>query len=230
MDQYPEQQVVVATGLSKQFTLGDTVVHALRGVDINVANGEFVAILGASGSGKSTLLGLLGGLDTPTAGRVQISGIDITNMNENRLAQIRNRRIGFVFQFFNLITTLTALENVELPIQFSTADNRHSSRQRATELLTLVGLADRLKHRPSQLSGGEQQRVAIARALANSPDLILADEPTGNLDTATGEAVMGAFLDARQEMGSTLVLVTHDARLASQADRTLTMQDGAFVL
>ena len=151
-------------------------------------------------------------------------------MNENRLAQIRNRRIGFVFQFFNLITTLTALENVELPIQFSTADNRHSSRQRATELLTLVGLADRLKHRPSQLSGGEQQRVAIARALANSPDLILADEPTGNLDTATGEAVMGAFLDARQEMGSTLVLVTHDARLASQADRTLTMQDGAFVL
>lgn len=230
MDQYPEQQVVVATGLSKQFTLGDTVVHALRGVDINVANEEFVAILGASGSGKSTLLGLLGGLDTPTAGRVQISGIDITNMNENRLAQIRNRRIGFVFQFFNLITTLTALENVELPIQFSTADNRHSSRQRATELLTLVGLADRLKHRPSQLSGGEQQRVAIARALANSPDLILADEPTGNLDTATGEAVMGAFLDARQEMGSTLVLVTHDARLASQADRTLTMQDGAFVL
>ena len=230
MDQYPEQQVVVATGLSKQFTLGDTVGHALRGVDINVANGEFVAILGASGSGKSTLLGLLGGLDTPTAGRVQISGIDITNMNENRLAQIRNRRIGFVFQFFNLITTLTALENVELPIQFSTADNRHSSRQRATELLTLVGLADRLKHRPSQLSGGEQQRVAIARALANSPDLILADEPPGNLDTTTGEAVMGAFLDARQEMGSTLVLVTHDARLASQADRTLTMQDGAFVL
>ena len=217
-----------ATMLEKHFQMGDTVVHALRGVDIAITKGEIVAILGASGSGKSTLLGILGGLDAPSAGRVEIAGVDITKMSENGLAEIRNKKIGFVFQFFNLISTLTALENVELPIQFSTG-GQFSSRKRAEELLELVGLKERLRHRPGQLSGGEQQRVAIARAMANAPDVILADEPTGNLDTATGESVMNILFDARRETGSTLVLVTHDAQVAARANRTLTMQDGLLV-
>ncbi len=217
-----------ATMLEKHFQMGDTVVHALRGVDIAVTKGEIVAILGASGSGKSTLLGILGGLDAPSAGRVEIAGVDITKMNENELAEIRNKKIGFVFQFFNLISTLTALENVELPVQFSTG-GQFSSRKRAEELLALVGLQERLRHRPGQLSGGEQQRVAIARAMANAPDVILADEPTGNLDTATGESVMNILFDARRETGATLVLVTHDAQVAARANRTLTMQDGLLV-
>ena len=217
-----------ATMLEKHFQMGDTVVHALRGVDIAVTKGEIVAILGASGSGKSTLLGILGGLDAPSAGRVEIAGVDITKMNENELAEIRNKKIGFVFQFFNLISTLTALENVELPVQFSTG-GQFASRKRAEELLALVGLQERLRHRPAQLSGGEQQRVAIARAMANAPDVILADEPTGNLDTATGESVMNILFDARRETGATLVLVTHDAQVAARANRTLTMQDGLLV-
>ena len=217
-----------ATMLEKHFQLGDTVVHALRGIDIAITKGEIVAILGASGSGKSTLLGILGGLDAPSAGRVEIAGVDITKMSENGLAEIRNKKIGFVFQFFNLISTLTALENVELPIQFSTG-GQFSSRKRAEELLELVGLKERLRHRPGQLSGGEQQRVAIARDMANAPDVILADEPTGNLDTATGESVMNILFDARRETGSTLVLVTHDAQVAARANRTLTMQDGLLV-
>ena len=220
--------VVRATGLEKHFAMGDATVYALRGVDVTVEQGELVAILGASGSGKSTLLGLLGGLDTPTAGKVEIGGVDITHMSENRLADIRNRKIGFVFQFFNLIPTLNALENVELPIQFS-GNGNHNPRRRAEELLSLVDLGDRLKHRPGQLSGGEQQRVAIARALANSPDLILADEPTGNLDTATGQTVLQALLDVRRETGTTLIIVTHDTNVGGLADRVLTMQDGAFV-
>ena len=228
MEQETRQVVVRATGLQKDFRMGDTVVRALAGVDITVERGEMVAILGASGSGKSTLLGLLGGLDTPTSGRIEIGGVDITNMSENKLADIRNRKIGFVFQFFNLIQTLTAVENVELPIQFS-GNGSYPSRRRAEELLTLVGLANRLKHRPSQLSGGEQQRVAIARAMANSPDLILADEPTGNLDTAIGQTVLQALLDVRRETGTTLILVTHDSGIAGLADRIFTMRDGAFV-
>ena len=178
MEQSTNQAVVRAAGLEKHFVMGNTTVYALRGVDLVVGKGEIVAILGPSGSGKSTLLGLLGGLDTPSSGRIEIGGVDITHMKENQLADIRNRKIGFVFQFFNLIPTLTALENVELPILFS-SDGHNAARQRAEGLLKLVGLVDRLKHRPSQLSGGEQQRVAIARALANTPDLILADEPTG---------------------------------------------------
>ena len=202
--------------------MGSATVHALRGVDLTVEQGELVAILGPSGSGKSTLLGLLGGLDTPSSGRVEIGGVDITHMSENRLADIRNRKIGFVFQFFNPIPTLTALENVELSIQFS-RNGRRSPRRRAEELLSLVGLEDRLKHRPGQLSGGEQQRVAIARALANAPDLILADEPTGNLDTATGQTILQALLDVRRETGTTLIIVTHDTRAAILADRVLTM-------
>ena len=228
MEQEVKRVVVRATGLEKHFLMGSTTVYALGGVDITVEQGELIAILGPSGSGKSTLLGLLGGLDTPSSGRVDIGGVDITHMSENRLADIRNRKIGFVFQFFNLIPTLTALENVELPIQFS-RNGKYSARRRAEELLSLVGLGNRLKHRPSQLSGGEQQRVAIALALANAPDLILADEPTGNLDTATGQTVLQALLDVRSETGTTLIIVTHDTRVAALADRVLTMQDGTFV-
>ena len=228
MVQETQRAVVHATGLEKHFLMGNATVYALRGVDLTVEQGELVAILGPSGSGKSTLLGLLGGLDTPSSGQVEIGGVDITHMTENRLADIRNRKIGFVFQFFNLIPTLTALENVELPIQFS-RNGRHSPRRRAEELLSLVGLEDRLKHRPGQLSVGEQQRVAIARALANSPNLILADEPTGNLDTATGQTVLQALLDVRRETGTTLIIVTHDTNVGGLADRVLTMQDGAFV-
>ena len=228
MTQEGTQEVVRGTGLTKQFSMGDSVVDALRGVDISVQQEEMVAILGASGSGKSTLLGLLGGLDIPTAGRVEIGGVDITHMNENQLADIRNSKIGFVFQFFNLIPTLTSLENVELPMQFSRNGSK-SPRRRAEELLAMVGLSDRLKHRPGQLSGGEQQRVAIARAMANSPALILADEPTGNLDTAIGETVLQTLLDARRETGTTLIIITHDSRVAGLADRILQMSDGVFV-
>ena len=228
MGQETKRVVVRATSLEKHFLMGNSTVYALRGVDLAVEQGELVAILGPSGSGKSTLLGLLGGLDTPSSGQVEIGGVDITHMSENRLAAIRNGKIGFVFQFFNLIPTLTALENVELPIQFSN-NGRYSPRRRAEELLSLVGLGDRLKHRPGQLSGGEQQRVAIARALANAPDLILADEPTGNLDTATGQTVLQALLDVRRETGTTLIIVTHDTHVATLADRVLTMQDGACV-
>lgn len=209
MEQEVKRVVVRATGLEKHFLMGSTTVYALGGVDITVEQGELIAILGPSGSGKSTLLGLLGGLDTPSSGRVDIGGVDITHMSENRLADIRNRKIGFVFQF--------------------SRNGKYSARRRAEELLSLVGLGDRLKHRPSQLSGGEQQRVAIARALANAPDLILADEPTGNLDTATGQTVLQALLDVRSETGTTLIIVTHDTRVAALADRVLTMQDGTFV-
>ena len=228
MTENTRRVVARTTGLRKTFRMGDTLVHALRGVDMAVEEGELVAILGASGSGKSTLLGLLGGLDTPTEGAVEIGGVDITKMNENELAEIRNEKIGFVFQFFNLVPTLTAVENVELPIQFS-ARPTVSSRSRAVELLNTVGLDSRLRHRPGQLSGGEQQRVALARALANSPDLILADEPTGNLDTDTGSAVLESLLEVRRSTGTTLIVVTHDTRVAGVADRVLTMQDGTFV-
>ena len=185
MAQEVRSEVVRATGLHKEFRMGDTTVHALRGVDI-------------------------------------------THMGENQLADIRNQKIGFVFQFFNLIPTLTAVENVELPVQFS-KNGQYHARRRAEELLSLVGLSDRLKHRPGQLSDGEQQRVAIARALANGPDLLLADEPTGNLDTATGEAVLQALLDVRRETGTTLIVITHDPGVAGLADRVLTMQDGSIV-
>ncbi len=219
--------VVRATDLTKEFQMGDETVNAVAGVNMTVEKGEMIAILGASGSGKSTLLGLLGGLDNPSSGRVEIGGVDITSMGEGRLAEVRNEKIGFVFQFFNLIQTLTAVENVELPMQFSN-NGRSGSRSRAEELLDLVGLGHRHRHRPTQLSGGEQQRVAIARALANSPDLILADEPTGNLDSGIGQAVLEALLDARAQTGTTLVLVTHDIEVAGLADRVLTMRDGVL--
>jgi len=209
--------------------MGKVVVHALRGVSLEIETGEMVAIVGPSGSGKSTLLGLLGGLDTPTSGRVIVDGLDITDMNENQLADVRSTRIGFVFQTFNLIPALTALENVALPAQFARSRDKVKPTRRARELLTMLGLGDRLKHRSAELSAGEQQRVAIARAMVNQPVLILADEPTGNLDSASGERVLEALEQIQRETGTTLVVVTHAPNVAARADRVLQLHDGQIV-
>ena len=220
--------VIRVRELSRELRLGKVSVHALRHVNMVIYAGEMVSIVGPSGSGKSTLLGLIGGLDSPSSGSVEIDGVDITHMNEDQLTTIRNEKIGFIFQFFNLIPTLTALENVALPIQFAHRP-RYQPNQRARELLDLLGLGDRMNHRPAELSGGEQQRVAIARALANNPPLLLADEPTGNLDTASGHVVLEALRDAQREAGTTVVLVTHDPELADITDRQLNLVDGEFV-
>ncbi|MDB5057796.1 MAG: efflux transporter, ATP-binding protein [Chloroflexi bacterium] len=217
---------IEVTDLIKDIPLGQSVVHALRGVNVTIPRGEVVAIVGPSGSGKTTLLGLLGGLDVATSGHIVVNGIDITHLSENKLADIRNRQIGFVFQSFNLIPTLTALENVALPIQFGRGRN---PMRRSADLLDSVGLSDRMNHKPSQLSGGEQQRVAIARALANDPAIILADEPTGNLDSANGERVMQQLLGLRVDLGKTVILVTHDPAIAVRTDRTIHLRDGLVV-
>ena len=218
--------VIHTENLIKRFKLGRKhTVEALRGVNIDIYEGEMVSIIGPSGSGKSTLLGIIGGLDSPTEGSIQIDGVEISKMNENRLTEIRNEKIGFIFQFFNLIPTLTAQENVALPIQFAQKRN-YDPNKRAKELLTTLGLGDRLNHRPTELSGGQQQRVAIARALANNPPLILADEPTGNLDTESGNMVLETLETVRREFGTTVVIVTHDNELAAVADRTLRLVDG----
>lgn len=219
------EAVIRVKDVIKDLPLGKTTIHALRGVSFEVYAGEMVGIVGPSGSGKSTLLGIIGGLDTPTKGLVEIDGIDITRMNEDRLTEIRNQKIGFIFQFFNLIPTLTALENVALPIQFA-QKRQFKPDKRAKELLQMLGLGDRMSHRPSELSGGQQQRVAIARALANNPPLLLADEPTGNLDTESGDIVLEALQTIRREAGTTVVIVTHDPALAGRADRTITLVDG----
>ncbi len=219
--------VLQGTALTKQFKSGDMVVNALRGVDLTIRAGEVVAIIGPSGSGKSTLLGILGGLDTPTDGTLQIAGVDVTRMGENRLAEIRNEYIGFVFQQFNLMPSLSAAENVALPVHFA-ARRKFDPKRRAVDLLTRFGLGERLRNRPAQLSGGEQQRVAIARALANDPPLLLCDEPTGALDTENGDNVLEALFQARRELGTAVVIVTHDPRVAAQAHRTLVMTDGRF--
>ncbi|NWF68687.1 MAG: ABC transporter ATP-binding protein [Chloroflexi bacterium] len=220
--------MIHAAGITKELPLGQHVIHALRGVDMDIYSGEMIGIVGPSGSGKSTLLGIIGGLDTPTQGIIEIDGVNITRMNEDQLTEIRNEKIGFIFQFFNLIPTLTALENVALPIQFA-RKTRYQPEKRARELLTSLGLPDRLNHRPAELSGGQQQRVAIARALANNPPLLLADEPTGNLDTESGAAVLQALEQIRAEFGTTIVIVTHDRELASRADRVLHLVDGRMV-
>ncbi len=222
------QPVIRACNITRNLKLGSHLVHALRGVNLEILPKEMVGIIGPSGSGKSTLLGIIGGLDSPTEGRIEIDGVDITRMDENQLTDIRNRKIGFIFQFFNLIPTLTALENVALPIEFAQVP-RHKPNRRAMELLEMLGMADRFHHRPNELSGGQQQRVAIARALANDPPILLADEPTGNLDTHSGDTVMEALNTIRDENGTTVVLVTHDRSLASQMDRVLTLVDGVIV-
>lgn len=220
-----QQPVIRACEVTRQLKLGAHVVHALRGVNLEIHRNEMVGIIGPSGSGKSTLLGIIGGLDSPSTGRVEIDGIDISRMNENQLTDIRNQKIGFVFQFFNLIPTLTAVENVALPVEFAQM-RRHQPFSRARELLEMLGLGDRFNHKPNELSGGQQQRVAIARALANDPPILLADEPTGNLDSHSGETVMAALNTIRDENGTTVVLVTHDRSLANQMDRVLLLEDG----
>ncbi|MDY6959689.1 MAG: ABC transporter ATP-binding protein, partial [Halobacteriota archaeon] len=200
---------------------------ALRGVDLSIENGEFVAIIGPSGSGKSTLLNMIGCLDRPTSGRVIIENYDTSLLNDNDLALLRRKKIGFIFQQFNLIHTLSAAENVALPMMFDGVDNDKRMR-RAVELLEIVGLGHRINHKPQELSGGEQQRVSIARALSNSPEIIFGDEPTGNLDSKSGEIVM-RFLEELNRRGETLVIVTHDSEVAKRADRVINMRDGMLV-
>jgi putative ABC transport system ATP-binding protein len=218
---------VEAIDVHRSLPLGGTDVHILRGVSFGVAHGEWIALTGPSGSGKSTLLGIVSGLDRPNRGTIRIDGQDITDMGEDALAVVRNRRIGIVFQAFNLIPTLTAQENVEAPL-YAGPDHR-SARDRAREMLVRVGLDDRRSHRPHQLSGGQQQRVAIARALVTRPALLVADEPTGNLDTRMGAQVLDLFGALRAELGVTLFVVTHDASVAERADRVLHMVDGLLV-
>ncbi len=220
--------VIRASNIRRNLKLGSHIVHALRGVDLEIHANEMVGIIGPSGSGKSTLLGIIGGLDSPSEGKIEIEGVDITDMDEGQLTDIRNQKIGFVFQFFNLIPTLTALENVALPIEFAQAP-RHKPFERAKDLLEMLGLGSRFHHRPNELSGGQQQRVAIARALANDPPILLADEPTGNLDSHSGETVLEALSAIRDNNGTTVVLVTHDPALATQMDRVLSLVDGRIV-
>jgi len=216
--------VIELARVTKVYRTGSLEVVALRNVDLNVGDGEFVAIAGPSGSGKSTLMHILGCLDVPTSGRYLLAGEDVSKMSEDELATIRNRRIGFVFQQFNLLPSLTALGNVELPLSYSGV-TRHERRERAVDALGRVGLADRLVHRPGELSGGQQQRVAVARALVTEPALILADEPTGNLDSTSTRDVLGLLQDLHHA-GRTVVLITHEADIAAAAGRIVHMLDG----
>jgi putative ABC transport system ATP-binding protein len=202
-------------------------VDILKGIDLEIPRGQFAAIMGPSGSGKSTLLGLIAGLDSPTTGRIVLDGEDITNLGEDQMALLRGRKIGFVFQSYHLVPTLTAEENVLLPMEL--AGNGHGGRARARELLERVGLGDRRDHYPVQLSGGEQQRVALARAFALQPPILLADEPTGNLDSATGKLVLGLLLELNREHGATMVMVTHEDAVAVRADRRILLRDGLVV-
>ena len=212
--------------LTKTYRLGNVEVPALRGVSFTINDGEVIAIMGRSGSGKSTLMSILGCLDLPTSGRYLLDGQDISELNDDRLAAIRNRKIGFVFQQFNLLSRTTTRRNVEMPMMY--AGVGRGRRQRAESALEAVGLAHRMNHRPSELSGGEQQRVAIARALVNDPALILADEPTGNLDSHTGEEIVNLLLDLNKQRNLTLVLVTHDPDIAARALRTIRLIDGVI--
>ena len=223
-----QRPILEVRNLVKELPMGRDKLAILKGVNMSVQPGEIVAIVGPSGSGKTTLLGLIGGLDTPTSGSVVLAGQEISKLGEDKLADVRNRTIGFVFQFFNLVPTLTALENVMLPVQFDDK-SRFKPEKRAKELLELVGLGHRLNHKPKELSGGEQQRVAIARALANQPAILLGDEPTGNLDSERGEEILNLIQQLRRDLGLTVILVTHDPKVASRSDRTLTMKDGNFI-
>ncbi len=214
--------------VSKTYRMGDVDVHALNGVSVNIHENEFVAIVGASGSGKTTFMNLIGLLDVPSAGAYLLEGQDVAALSSAQLAELRNRKIGFVFQSFNLLGRSSALENVELPLLYTSMPGRER-RRRAAEALERVGLADRLSHRPNQLSGGQQQRVAIARALVNAPRLILADEPTGNLDTTTSAEIIDLFRMLNQDEGILVLLVTHEADLARWAKRTIHFRDGRII-
>ena len=220
-----EEYVIITENLTEEYLLGKVVVPALRGVNLKIKRGEFAVIMGPSGSGKSTLLNLIGGLQKPTGGRVLINGVDLSTLNENQLAIFRRKNVGFVFQAYNLIPTLTAIENVELPMIFYNIPPNERKR-RAEVLLASLGLGDRLHHKPSELSGGEQQRVSIARALANNPEIILADEPTGNLDTKTGKRIMEEIVKVNRDFGKTIVMVTHDPEVAHFGDRIIYIRDG----
>jgi len=222
--------MISVEALRKSLRTGSTTVDILKGIDFSVAAGEFVAIMGASGSGKSTLLGLLAGLDNPTSGDVRLNGVAISYLAEDKLAQLRGKTIGFVFQSYQLIPTLTALENVLLPYELNDeSGDRKAGLDRARDLLNSVGLAERIDHYPIQLSGGEQQRVALARAFILRPPIVLADEPTGNLDTANGEHILQLLLSLNSKEGTTLVLVTHDPALAAHASRRIVLRDGLVV-
>jgi putative ABC transport system ATP-binding protein len=219
--------MISMTGIRKVYTMGRVEVEALRGIDLEIAANEYVAVVGPSGSGKSTLMNILGCLDTPTSGEYRLSGETVGGLDRNRLAEIRNKRIGFVFQNFNLLPYASALENVELPLLFGGVGTRERH-ERAAAMLARVGLEDRMEHKPTELSGGQMQRVAIARALVNDPAIVLADEPTGNLDSASGQAIVSLFRELHAA-GQTIVLITHDAGVARLAERVVRMQDGAIV-
>jgi len=216
---------VKAENLHKSFVLGSNAVGALRGVDFAVARGEFVAVMGPSGCGKTTLLNLVGGIDVPSRGSVWVDGVEISRLSDDELTDLRRDRLGYVFQFYNLIPTLTARENVETPMQFR-GKSKSERRERAASLLSRVGLGDRADHKPSELSGGEQQRVAIARALANDPALVLLDEPTGDLDSATGKEILGLLQKLNKEEKVTLMVATHDAAVAAISSRVVRLRDG----
>ncbi len=225
LGQKPQRPIVMdVRNITRSLPLGRERIEILKGVSFQIMSGEFVSIVGPSGSGKSTLLGIIAGLDNPTSGQVLIDGVDITRMTEGKLAVVRNSKIGMVFQAFNLIPTLTAQENVEVPLYVG--KHKGSPSARAQELLTLVGLSHRLNHRPNQLSGGEQQRVAIARALATDPPLVIADEPTGNLDAKNGENVLKLIAELQKQTGKTFIIATHDPVVASHADRAIRIVDG----
>lgn len=222
--------VISLQGIKKIYHLGDNTVHALRGVSLDIEEGEFVAITGPSGSGKSTMMHILGCLDSPTEGSYLLNGKNVSNLPHQELADIRNRMIGFVFQGFNLLPRTTAVENVELPLLYTRPVMGNAERsKRAVEALTAMGLADRLDHHPSQLSGGQQQRVAIARALVNKPALILADEPTGNLDSKTSIEVMRLLQELREKQGITIVLITHEPEIAAYGTRIISVRDGVII-
>ena len=220
--------VMEVINITKSLPLGRERIEILKGMSFQIKSREFVSVVGPSGSGKSTLLGIIAGLDNPSSGQVLIDGIDITRMSESRLAAVRNSKIGMVFQAYNLIPTLTAQENVEVPLYVG--KHKVSPSARAKELLDLVGLSHRLGHRPNQLSGGEQQRVAIARALATNPAIVIADEPTGNLDARNGENVLRLIADLRNQTGKTFIIATHDPAVASHADRSIRIVDGHIAM
>ncbi len=219
--------VIEAEGITKVYRMGDIEVHALRGVDLRIARGEIVSIMGPSGSGKTTLMNILGCLDRPTSGSYSLDGSEVAELSDDQLAAIRNKKVGFVFQSFNLLGRQTALTNVELPMRYAGVSN--GRRKRAMEALEAVGLGDRVQHRPNELSGGQQQRVAIARALVNNPAMIMADEPTGNLDSKSGVEIVQILLDLNKNLGTTLIFVTHDPEIASHTKRVISLLDGLIV-
>jgi putative ABC transport system ATP-binding protein len=219
-----QKQVIQVESLTKVYQMGEIEVHALRGVSFSVRKGEVLAIMGPSGSGKSTLMNMIGCLDVPTSGDYFLEGELVSSLNEDQLALVRNQKIGFVFQKFNLLPRASALANVELPLRYAGVNG--SRKERALEVLDAVGLGDRVTHQPNELSGGQQQRVAIARALVNDPAIILADEPTGNLDSVSGEEIMNLLLDLNRTNGTTLIIVTHDPDVAAVAGRVISLHDG----